>query len=176
MDTKVSKSKNILLVLLTVIGVAIIGVGAFMMMHNKESVDNDPNDVNNGNESTKVIYYDDSRELQDTYTFKEAISKFAFPVNETTLIFEANEKTTFDSIMRDKSIYNDAMNPKFNYEQDIDKSLGVMYLGESNATTLEEFETNFKQGILTLNGQWKTLILLTPMRNMYLLLGRIKQL
>ena len=154
MDTKVSKSKNILLVLLTVIGVAIIGVGAFMMMHNKESVDNDPNDVNNGNESTKVIYYDDSRELQDTYTFKEAISKFAFPVNETTLIFEANAKTTFDSIMRDKSIYNDAMNPKFNYEQDIDKSLGVMYLGESNATTLEEFETNFKQGILTDNTKW----------------------
>lgn len=154
MDNKVSKKSNILLVFLVVLGVAIIGVGAFMMFNNKESVDNTPNDANNGNEDTKIIYHDDSRDLKDTYTFKEATSRFAFEVNETTLIFEENDKTTFESITRDKNIYNDSINPIFNYEQDIYKSLGVMYLGESNATTLEEFETNFKQGILTNNTKW----------------------
>ena len=80
MDNKVSKKSNILLVFLVVLGVAIIGVGAFMMFNNKESVDNTPNDANNGNEDTKIIYHDDSRDLKDTYTFKEATSRFAFEV------------------------------------------------------------------------------------------------
>lgn len=51
-----------------------------MMFNNKESVDNTPNDANNGNEDTKIIYHDDSRDLKDTYTFKEATSRFAFEV------------------------------------------------------------------------------------------------
>jgi len=45
---------------------------------------------------TEITYYDPSRELKDSYTFKEATSKFAFPVSDTNLIFSDNGETGFN--------------------------------------------------------------------------------
>jgi len=49
------------------------------------------NNKTNNSETKAIVYYDNSRNLKDTYTFKEAVSKFAFKVNETTLIFGEND-------------------------------------------------------------------------------------
>ena len=110
---------------------------------------------NNNSSNIEVNYYDKDRELKDTYTFKEAVSKFAFKVNNTTLIFEANNKTTFEWLMQDETIHNDLWNALFKYKQDIYTSLGEIYVGESSATTLEEFINNFKVGKLSDNTTWK---------------------
>lgn len=99
--------------------------------------------------SSNIVYYDSSRTLKDSYTFKEAVSKFAFKVNESTLIFEEKDKISLYSLMHQDTIYGDPMNVQFYYKQDIYTSLGPIYLGESNSTTLEQFKNNFNNGVLS---------------------------
>ena len=133
--------------------VVVVGVvfGSKFLSKNNE---NSNNETSNNSVSTEVIYYDNTRSLKDSYTFKEAVSKFAFKVNETTLIFEENDKTTLEMMMSEETIHNDLWNTQFEYKQDIYTSLGTMYLGESNSSTLEEFKTNFNNGILSDNTKW----------------------
>lgn len=104
--------------------------------------------------SSNIVYYDSSRNLKDIYTFKEALNKFAFKVSESTLIFEENDKTTFYTLSLDNTIHDELINVQFNYKQDIYTSLGVIYLGESNSSTLEEFKSNFESGILSDKTKW----------------------
>ena len=130
--------------------VAVVGV----VFGSKLLSNNDTNNSNGGssnNEKADLVYYDDSRELKDSYTFKEAVNKFAFKVNESTLIFEEKDKISLYSLMQQDTIYDDPMNVQFYYKQDIYTSLGPIYLGESNSTTLEQFKTNFNNGILSDN-------------------------
>ena len=93
--------KRILLSL--VCGVLVLGLvtGCGKQANNSNS--------NNNSSNIEVNYYDKDRDLKDTYTFKEAVSKFAFKVNNTTLIFEENDKTTFEWLMQDETIHNDLL-------------------------------------------------------------------
>jgi len=113
------------------------------------------NNKTNNSETKEIVYYDNSRNLKDTYTFKEAVSKFAFKVNETTLIFGENDKTKLETISSERTIHDELVNAQFNYKQDIYTSLGTLYLGESNSITLEQFKTNFNNGILSDKTKWK---------------------
>lgn len=150
------KKSNLGLIIgiVAVVVVAVIGIvlGSRLLFNNNNVSDDETS--NNKSTDTKVIYYDNSRNLKDNYTFKEAVNQFAFKVSESTLIFEENDKTTFYTLNLDNTIYDELMNIEFNYKQDIYTSLGTIYLGESNSTTLEEFKTNFENGILSDKTKW----------------------
>lgn len=151
-NNKPQKKINLGLIIgiVAVLVVAVIGIVLGSKLLSKK------NETSNNNKSTdtEVIYYDNSRSLKDNYTFKEAVNKFAFKVSESTLIFEENDKTTFYTLSLDNTIHDELMNVEFNYKQDIYTSLGAIYLGESNSTTLEEFKSNFKSGILSDKTKW----------------------
>lgn len=155
-NSKLPKKMNLGLIVGIVAVVAVVGIG---IVFGSKLLSNGGNDnSNNGNNSSSkvdVTYYDKDRELKDTYTFKEAVSKFAFKVNESTLIFEENDKTTLEHIMQEETKHNDLWNAQFEYKQDIYTSVGQIYVGESSATTLEEFVNNFKVGKLSENTTWE---------------------
>ena len=155
-NSKPPKKMNLGLIVGIVAVVAVVGIG---IVFGSKLLSNGENDnSNNGNNSSSkvdVTYYDKDRELKDTYTFKEAVSKFAFKVNESTLIFEENDKTTLKNIMQEETKHNDLWNAQFEYKQDIYTSVGQIYVGESSATTLEEFVNNFKVGKLSENTTWE---------------------
>ena len=134
--------------------VAVVGIifGSKLLSNNDT---NSPTGGSSNNEKLDIVYYDSSRELKDSYTFKEAVSKFAFKVNESTLIFEENDKTKLEMIMQEETIHNDLWNAQFEYKQNIYTSVGQIYVGESSATTLEEFVSNFKVGKLSENTTWE---------------------
>lgn len=141
------------------IGVVVVAVivGGILLFNNNSSQTNNSGSSNNSstnNESAEIVYFDNSRNLKDSYTFKEAVSKFAFKVNETTLIFEEKDKTSFYSLQQEKTIHDENTNVQFYYKQDIYTSLGTMYLGESNSTTLDQFKSNFINGILSDKTKW----------------------
>ena len=155
-NSKPPKRMNLGFIIGIVAVVAVVGIG---IVFGSKLLSNGENDnSNNGNNSSSkvdVTYYDKDRELKDTYTFKEAVSKFAFKVNESTLIFEENDKTTLENIMQEETKHNDLWNAQFEYKQDIYTSVGQIYVGESSATTLEEFVNNFKVGKLSENTTWE---------------------
>ncbi|MBQ9072252.1 MAG: hypothetical protein IJY25_03775 [Bacilli bacterium] len=143
-----------------IVGIGVVAIVAVVgiVFGSKLLSNNDTNNSTGGssnNEKVDVVYYDNSRELKDSYTFKEAVSKFAFKVNESTLIFEENDKTTLEHIMQEETKHNDLWNAQFEYKQDIYTSVGQIYVGESSATTLEEFVNNFKVGKLSENTTWE---------------------
>lgn len=127
-------------------GILVLGCGILVLRLLTGFGKNQEN--NNSNINEKIIYYDDTRTIKDTYTFREATSRFAFKVNTSTLIFEENEKNSLYSINSYNTIQDELMNPQFNYNQDTYTSLSSMYIGESNSTSLDEFITNFKNGVL----------------------------
>lgn len=151
-NNKPPKKINLGLIIGIVVLVVVIGAG---VVFGSKLLSKDNNNSNDNSSNVDINYYDKNRELKDTYTFKEAVSKFAFKVNNTTLIFEENDKTTFEWLMQDETIHNDLWNALFKYKQDIYTSLGEIYVGESSATTLEEFINNFKVGKLSDNTTWK---------------------
>ena len=151
-NNKPPKKMNLGLIIGIVVLVVVIGAG---VVFGSKLLSKDNNNSNDNSSNVDINYYDKNRELKDTYTFKEAVSKFAFKVNNTTLIFEENDKTTFEWLMQDETIHNDLWNALFKYKQDIYTSLGEIYVGESSATTLEEFINNFKVGKLSDNTTWK---------------------
>lgn len=159
MNTNNKPPKKLNVGLIAGIGVVVVAVivGGILLFSNNSSQTNNSGLSNNGsinNESAETIYFDNSRNLKDSYTFKEATSKFAFKVNETTLIFQENDKVKLEMIQSEKTLHDELMNPQFNYKQDIYTSLGAMYLGESNSTTLEQFKNNFNNGILSDKTKW----------------------
>lgn len=147
--------KNYLVLIIGIVAIILVVVGVILetkiLSKNNE---NQNSGVSNNNGFIEVVYYDDSRNLKATYTFKEAVSKFAFKVNETTLIFKENDKTKLEMMSSENTIHDELINTQFNYRQDIYTSLGAMYLGESNSTTLEEFKSNFNNGILSDKTKW----------------------
>ena len=156
-NNKPPKKFNVGLIAGIVVGIVAVVVGGILLFGNNSSQTNNGSSANNdsaNNETSETIYYDDSRELKDTYTFKEAVSKFAFKVNETTLIFEEKDKISFYSITQQDTIHEDPMNVQFYYKQDIYTSLGTMYFGESNSSTLEQFKLNFNNGVLSDKTKW----------------------
>lgn len=155
---KQAPKKKLNIGLIAGIGVVAIVAVVGIVFGSKLLSNNDTNNSTGGssnNDKVDVLYYDNSRELKDSYTFKEAVSKFAFKVNESTLIFEENDKTTLEHIMQEETIHNDLWNAQFEYKQDIYTSVGQIYVGESSATTLEEFVNNFKVGKLSENTTWE---------------------
>ena len=151
-NNNLSKKSNLGLIIGILVIVAVIGSG--VIFGGKIFLNNSNKDLDKSNNSAKgsIKYYDINRDLRDTYTFKEAVNKFAFKVNETTLIFEANEKVTLDMITRGKTVNNELGPTQFTYKQDYTHlSLETMYLGESSSTTLDEFKTNFNDGTLSNN-------------------------
>ena len=155
-NDKPPKKMNLGLIVGIVAVVAVVGIGVVFgsKLLSNGGNSNNSNTENNGSSKVDVTYYDKDRELKDTYTFKEAVSKFAFKVNESTLIFEENDKTTLKHVQQDETIHNDLWNAQFEYKQDIYTSVGQIYVGESSATTLEEFINNFKVGKLSENTTW----------------------
>lgn len=151
-NNKPPKKINLGLIIGIVVFVVVIGVG---VAFGSKLLSRDNNNSNDNSSDVDINYYDKNRELKDTYTFKEAVSKFAFKVNNTTLIFEENDKTTFEWLVQAETIHNDLWNALFKYKQDIYTSLGEIYVGESSATTLEEFINNFKVGKLSDNTTWE---------------------
>lgn len=156
-NNKPPKKLNVGLIAGIGVGVVAVIVGGILLFNNNSSQTSNSGSSNNSsinNESAETIYFDNSRNLKDSYTFKEATSKFAFKVNETTLIFQENDKVKLEMIQSEKTLHDELMNPQFNYKQDIYTSLGDMYLGESNSTTLEQFKNNFNNGILSDKTKW----------------------
>ena len=142
-----------------IVGIAVVAVVAVVgvvfgskLLSNKAT--NNSNGGSSNNEKVDVVYYDSNRKLKDVYTFDEATNKFAFVVNESTLIFESRDKISFYSLVQDNTIHNEKFNIQFYYKQDIYTSLGTIYLGESNSLSLDEFKTNFNSGILSNNTKW----------------------
>ncbi len=148
-NSKPSKKMNLGLIIGIVVTVIVVGIGIFMLFGNNESKNNNSTNTNGDSSNIDIIYYDENRELKDNYTFREAVSKFAFKVNETTLIFEAKNKTSLENITTSRTYYDELAPTQFNYKQDIYTSLGAMYLGESNSTNLQDFISNFNNGILS---------------------------
>lgn len=151
-DNLTTKKLNIGLIIAVVAAVVVITIG-ILFGGKLFSSSKDNKRSNNGNSlsNVDVIYYDNKRELKDTYTFKEAVRKFAFKVNENTLIFEENDKVILDMATTGKTIYNELEPTYFVYKRKNNISLESLYLGESNSTSLEEFKTNFNEGVLSNN-------------------------
>lgn len=138
---------NLGLIIGVIIGIITIGIIIFVI-NNSNSNDNNKS-TNNSTKKEDIVYYDNTRELKDSYIFEEAVSEFAFLVGNSTLIFKETEKTKLASVELVKTKYGELSPININYKQDIYTSLGDVYVGESNSSSLEEFETKLKKGILS---------------------------
>ena len=117
----------------------IAGVGA-LLLFNRSSNQGDNNGITSNN--ANVVYSDSSRNINSTYTFDEAVSKFAFKEYETTLIFQQKDNTKLSSIS-----FGNFNTVVFYYEKN-----GATYFhfqfNESSSTNVNEFVNNFKNGVL----------------------------
>ena len=157
LDNQTTKKKNSnkqykksKLVSIVVTSVLIVGVGITLFNNINDSKNDNITNISNNNDSEKLTinYYDKTRDIKDNYTFREAISKFAFIINEKTLIFKENSKISLDNIIQDSEHYDEIMKVEFSYKNDEDSTLYELMLGESSSTNLTEFVENFKKGKL----------------------------
>lgn len=154
-----NNKKGISLITLVLIVVAVIAISAVIIVlvmnnynDNSTNINKDTDSQLNNSDNTAnsnlsvntISYYDKSRNINDTYTFKEATDKFAFLVGDSTLIFKSKEKVKLEMIYK-----NQDMDTQFEYDNEIHTSLNSMYIGKSNSTTLQNFITNFNNGILS---------------------------
>lgn len=122
--------------IVTVVVVATIGI-----VFGSKILSNKEDDNKNNNFSKELSYYDKTRSIKSTYTFDEAISKFAFKEYETTLVFQQNNNVKLSNIK-----LGNISNISFYYEKE--NSYFTFTFEESGSSNINEFVGNFKSGIL----------------------------
>lgn len=122
--------------IVTVVVVATIGI-----VFGSKILSNKEDDNKNNNFSKELSYYDKTRSIKSTYTFDEAISKFAFKEYETTLVFQQNNNVKLSNIK-----LRNISNISFYYEKE--NSYFTFTFEESGSSNINEFVGNFKSGIL----------------------------
>lgn len=147
--------------IVTVVVVATIGI-----VFGSKILSNKEDDNKNNNFSKELSYYDKTRSIKSTYTFDEAISKFAFKEYETTLVFQQNNNVKLSNIK-----LGNISNISFYYEKE--NSYFTFTFEESGSSNINEFVGNFKSGILgggKRQTSLKILKYLKQMMNMFLYL------